>query len=261
MSYIYSNSSEPIIEFSEPPEEKLNIILTNQDAIIENQKVIIAGLQNWNKDKALIIQQLVKLEAMLDTIGCNIINNNRHEKQYATQMTGSDDVVANPIDTLADLQKLEKNLAEKEIMENYVTKYSFICGREGNSKGLNNCYTLIDRFFTRRFMTLCSWAGGARDKKEKIPFKIYKNTIEFFFRVVNLSDNSFTLNECEEFFKAIIRNSTRRSESSMSRTSKPKHRPKNLNYKIQGNIQTGEQRKEDEENRETILETNLSHND
>lgn len=79
-------------------------------------------------------------------------------------------------------------------------------------------------------MTLCSWAGGARDKKEKIPFKIFKNVINLFFKAVSMSDRDFTLKDCEDFFKNVIRISTRRNQSVAIHNSAIKRRPKNLAY-------------------------------
>lgn len=43
-----------------------------------------------------------------------------------------------------------------------------------------------------------------------------------------MADNEFTLEECEMFFKNIIRNSTRRNESNKLRTSRSKIRSKKL---------------------------------
>lgn len=70
-------------------------------------------------------------------------------------------------------------------------------------------------------------------KKEKIPFKIHKNVICLFLRVVHLSDENFAFKDCEQFFKSVIRNSTKRSESNMIRSSTAKRRPQNLAYKTQ----------------------------
>lgn len=121
-------------------------------------------------------------------------------------------------------------------MDDCVEKLSYLCGRKGTGNGINNCYMLIDVIFSRKFMTYCSWTGGARNQKEKIPFKVYKNVISLFFKVIHLSDKDFTLKECEEFFKNVIRNSTRRNESNIIRTSAVKKRPKNLNYITKTNM-------------------------
>ena len=106
-------------------------------------------------------------------------------------------------------------------------------GNIGKGHGFNNCYVLIDKFFSRKFMTFCSWDGGDRKNSEKIPFKMYRNTINLFFRLIHLSDNDFTLTECEQFFKKVIHNSTRRSQSSMIWASKTKQKPKKLAYQMQ----------------------------
>ncbi|KAF5283126.1 hypothetical protein FQR65_LT14055 [Abscondita terminalis] len=215
--------------------EKLDKILTNQTIIMENQNVLLQSLASKEVQEK-VAGKLGTIQTTLDTLVSNINFTNsqtiKNCRFCEKRSNSSDETSFNIIETYNDVENFERILlSDKTKLQNYVEKFSYICGKKGNGNGLNNCYLLVDRIFSRKFMTLCSWAGGARDNKEKIAFKMFKNTIHLFFQIINMSDETFTLKDCEEFFKNVIRNSKKRHESSMLRTSKTKRRPNNLSYK------------------------------
>lgn len=223
-SYVILNNNNNNIETAMTISALDNTTINNK--IIENQTEI---MNNQHK----IMQQLAKLETMIDIIYVARKNEKSSSCSCETKNTEQIDTdIMEPINVLEDLIKLEEQLSDTRVADNLVKKFSYICGRKGGGSGIDNCYILVDRIFTRKFMTLCSWAGGAKDGNEKIPFKIYKNTIQMFFRVIQLSDKDFTLQKCEEFLKNVIRNSKRRNESNMVRCSKSKKRPSHLIYRI-----------------------------
>jgi len=217
--------------------EKLDLILSNQAMIIQNQNNLLKNqnlLETNIENQTKIFQKLAKLETMMDLIGEKILSNEfgtSNDGQIKQQSTTLLFEEVEPIEDLKELEELEQKLRNRKIMEDYIEKFSFISGTKGNGNGINSAYLLVDRMFSRKFMTLCSWAGGAREKKEKVPFKSYKNVIELFFRVVQLADKNFTLMDCQEFIKNVIRNSTRRNASNNTRVSTFKRRPKSLTYK------------------------------
>lgn len=87
-----------------------------------------------------------------------------------------------------------------EIFNEYVDKLSCICGKDTKINGIDHCYMLVDKFYTRNFFTTCSWAGGAKATGTKFAFKFYENVIVLFFELVHLADNRFTL----EFFSNVL---------------------------------------------------------
>lgn len=212
--------------------EKMDNILKNQE-FIQNQNTALTNLVSTNIDNHLtkIFQKLAKLETMVDLIGDKIVSRDLGRNSSQEQTIQPTQRTIEPIQNLKELKELEQKLCNKTTMEEYIEKFCFISGKKGNGSGINSAYLLVDRMFTRKFMTLCSWAGGARDKKEKIAFKSFKNVIELFFRVIQLADRNFTLMDCEEFIKNVIRNSTRRSESTNTRISTTKRRPKKIIYR------------------------------
>lgn len=180
-----------------------------------------------------MFQKLAKLEVMFDEL-IKKINTGPKTCVSASKEAPTSVNPIKQIETVEELSALEEKLKNKNIFDEYVERMTFLCGNRGKGNGVDHAYMLMDNFFSRKFMTLCSWAGGARDKKEKIPFKYYKNVINLFFKLVYLADNDFTVQECEVFLKNVIRNSGRRYESANVRCSKSKKRPKNLSYKMKG---------------------------
>ncbi|VEN50473.1 unnamed protein product [Callosobruchus maculatus] len=210
-----------------PSLESLNKQLTTVMQKIENieynQNVI---MQQFNSSNSEITMQLAKLETTLDTLINNFMSKNSCScgtTNTTTQVLSPVGTIE-PINTVEDMSSFNQKLSDNTIMKDFIQKMSYVCGKQGNGHGLNNCYILIDRLFTRKFMTLCSWAGGSRYQNEKVAFKSFKNVIKLFFEVIRLSDDSFTMKDAEEFLKNVIRNSTRRNESQMVRSSRIKRR-------------------------------------
>nr|CAI5826462.1 unnamed protein product [Callosobruchus analis] len=114
---------------------------------------------------------------------------------------------------------------------------SQICGTSGKLNGLNCCYRLIDYFVERELLVQFSWGGGSRNEEGKMAFKKYNNVMSTFYKIINQADSSFTIMECQNFFKSIVKNAKRRFEltentNDRRRASSGKKRPHNLNYKL-----------------------------
>jgi len=137
--------------------EKLDLILSNQNMFQEQQN--------------MILQQLAKLEVILDKTVDTIDKQSCSCQPSQVRNTCGSTIMFKEITTLQELEDFEAKLSDKKNMDSFVGEFSKICGR-GTGNGINNCYMLVDKIFSRKFMTLCSWAGGSRDQKEKIPFKL-----------------------------------------------------------------------------------------
>lgn len=139
------------------------------------------------------------------------------------------------------------------ILTSKVEKMSAVCGTSGTMNGINCCYTLIDSFFNREFLTKFSWSGGSRNSEEKAPFKNNKNVIKVFYKIVALADKQFSELDCQGFFKSIVKNAKRRAQLMCSNTEKKrcsagKRRPNNLIY-------NKHERRNDNENEDEITKT------
>lgn len=125
------------------------------------------------------------------------------------------------------LDDFDESLKNKETAREIKKTLSVVCG-QGKGKAINNAYALLDTMFDRKFLVNCSWAGGTRAEGNKICFKSYENTIELFFEVIHMSDKEFTKQECNNFFKNVLRNAKKRCNSQNLRMSHQKKRASKL---------------------------------
>lgn len=153
---LLSHQNDMLFETVEA-KEKIDTVLSNKIIIIENQNSIIQYFQRERVHNDLVIQQPAKLEAVLDTVvsGSNF-NNPTHSKEINVPVLHEIEMT----DSLSELTAFENSLEDKN---NYVDNLTYICGKKGTGTGWNNCYTLVDRLFTRKFMTFCSWALTLRE--------------------------------------------------------------------------------------------------
>lgn len=220
---IYEASHQPTIDPVQVLEEvksadntKLDTIMTTLETVLENQHKIIKELANFQ----VVFEKAMKKKNAGTAFASSSQNTSRI-------------VPFQPIDCSEDLKELNEKLEDTDVFSEYVERLSFICGRDTTTKGIDHCYMLVDKFFTRKFFTLCSWAGGSKVPNTKFAFKFYENVISLFFKLIHLADPKFTLEDCEDFFKSVIRNCVRRNNSSNLRTSRSKNRPKQLSYNAQ----------------------------
>lgn len=180
----------------------------------------------------------------------------------------SQDIVS-PVGCLDDLNALEKLLVDDKHMQRFSAGMSFICGTSGKARGTDCCYKLIDYFFTRQFLTQCSWTGATRlsdgnvqefagepstsyEVPGKIPLKFFNKTRTLFLHLIIKADKDFSVIECEQFFKTVLKNSKQRVHAKCL-TSKHKNRPKNLKYNV---------RKTNDENQQTeVTDENVANKD
>lgn len=176
----------------------INVILENQKLSLESQQLI---MQNLSQTLTQFEEYMNKSKNKITCVDFQHIVNNEQ------------------------LRCLEHSLENPEKEFELKKKLAYICGK-GKGRGVNNAYALIDVMFDRQFLKTCSWAGGSRSTETKVCFKSFTKVIKLFFEIVLDSDNSFTLNECHNFFKNVLKNSTQRCKSKNLRTSTTKHRPK-----------------------------------
>ncbi|XP_045473413.1 uncharacterized protein LOC123679900 [Harmonia axyridis] len=201
--------------------KKLDTIMTTLETVLENQHKIMKELSNFQ----VVFEMTMK----------------KKNASESHSQNNCDISPIRPIDSLETLKEFNEKLNDPEVFTEYVNRLSFICGRDTRMKGIDHGYLLVDKFFTRNFFTLCSWAGGARVPNSKFGFKFYENVINLFFKLVHLADQKFSLEDCEDFFKGVIRNCVRRNNALNIRTSRSKNRPKELSYNAQdaGNASKG----------------------
>ncbi|XP_053601036.1 uncharacterized protein LOC128669862 [Plodia interpunctella] len=222
-----STSSQPRDNFVD-----LKIETTSQDPLTDGEAVpasVSAGLELVLENQRLLLENQVKIMRKLNEFTSRLENlTSQGNSQY---FNNTDIEHFNPIDDLQAMDNLENDLKDPEKRNIYFKRYSIIC--QGKGEGWNCAYFLVDMFFTRKFLTKVSWSGGSRGES-KFALKIYTNIINFFHSLIHDCDKTFSLMDCHNFFKLILRNSVKRSESKCMRASgKKKRLSKNIMSQIQ----------------------------
>lgn len=197
------------------------------------------------------MKSLARLQTTLDFMVESGAQYDAPQKVYLAKEHDTGSIIT-PVDSLDDLNNLEKLLEDQKNMQKLSTSMAFICGTGGKAQGVDCCYKLVDYFFTRQFLTQCSWTGATRladtnagsgpsDGNEsgpstssggvgKVPLKFFRKTRQLFLNLVMRADKDFSELDSEKFFKTVLKNSKQRT-TAKNLTSKHKNRPTNLKYK------------------------------
>lgn len=188
--------------------QDVKTILNNQNALFELQSKLLLKHSEFQ----IQFEEYIKLSSK-------------------SQVLNQDDAIK-IIKNLNDLDNFEKNLSDAILKEEYRKKLHVLCNK-GSGKGTSNAYYLIDHLFDREFLKGCSWTGSSKKDSdtEKICFKAFQKTIQFFFDIVHESDKTFTKADCEKFFKIVLKNARQRCESN-KRASASRQRVKGKKNKI-----------------------------
>lgn len=76
----------------------------------------------------------------------------------------------------------------------------------------NVCYRLVDEFFDRHFLVLCTWSGVSRGGVPKTVLKSYNNVLSVFFEIVHRLNQQYSRVSFEKFFNRLTKNAKKRSE-------------------------------------------------
>lgn len=222
-----------------------NTVIGNQNRIMDNQ--------------TNLMKTVARMQTTLDFLVESMVENDAPQKMYLSKEHDTKSIIA-PVECLDDLNNLEKLLDDQKTLQKLSSSMAFICGTSGKAQGIDCCYKLIDFFFTRQFLTQCSWTGATRltdanarsgpsdgiesgpsDEIEsgpstssgvvgKVPLKFFRKTRQLFLNLVMRADKDFSELDSEKFFKTVLKNSKQRT-TAKSLTSKHKNRPTNLKYK------------------------------
>ncbi|XP_055597033.1 uncharacterized protein LOC129747045 [Uranotaenia lowii] len=123
-----------------------------------------------------------------------------------------------PVKTLEELESLEETARDEQFVTNVILSLGNIFGRNryvGNGRTV--CLQMVDYFFDRKFLKLCSWTGSSRSTNEegvkmKIPFQKFSRVIRLFHRVVVYADPQFSSGETLQFLHRCLKSAKTRSE-------------------------------------------------
>ncbi|XP_050084666.1 uncharacterized protein LOC126570736 [Anopheles aquasalis] len=197
---------------------QINAIDNRLKKIEEQQQETAAAMHSEVK---VLNSHITKLKGVLESIEI---------EPSETRVTPSLGSLISPAKCREDLDDLEAKAADEQFRYAVVNAASRIHGFNRKGEGNNICYQMVDYFFDRRFMTECSWSGRSRRVPEddslvqKIALSTYSNIIEMFFACVNISDDTFTLNQIETFFQQCVSHSKTRANAKKIRKSTARRR-------------------------------------
>ncbi|XP_065092432.1 uncharacterized protein LOC135713274 [Ochlerotatus camptorhynchus] len=155
--------------------------------------------------------------------------------QYQDEATSS--FQFSPITSVDGIKALEQNLKEELFTKRLIIHMKKQIGHTGdNCNGQNVCYELIDHFFDRKVLLLCSWSGGSKGETPKFSMKDCERILNIFFKIVHSVNITFSRKLLEDFFKKITRNSKKRSEAKGMRQSSIHRRIKKKGVADSGDI-------------------------
>lgn len=184
------------------------IMSDNQIQIIDNQKKIMTYMAELSVQFENLFQVITKsaMTSPLPESG-NILDINNFELSLITNCE--------------QLEEFEKKLSDPMQRKLLQNRYSIVSSTENAN---SCCFALLDAIFSRNFLTKCSWTGCARGEESKVCFKIYKNTINFFFSMIHSWNNKYTVEDNNSFLKSILKNATKRVRSKQLRHSTKRRR-------------------------------------
>lgn len=231
-------SSAHIVE--ESPDLNLqNIYFVTDNTVTDSRNESQVNIEVLSQKIDNLTKIAIELQNNQQNIMLKLASVTTSVEEYMMKMTRKEsDKAISTFETISDVQKLqefENNLKNPELREEVLNRLSIICSK-GKGRGESNAYVLVDAMFSRQLMTQCSWAGGTRcAENPKTYFKSFIYTRDLFFDIIHKTDKQFTKDDCDNFFKKVLRHSVARNASLQLRRSAAKNRPKKKDSNCQKN--------------------------
>lgn len=177
-----------------------------------------------NSMKSLICQ----LNAKVDFIGSSSSSSTARDSGVKLKQA-----YFNPVRCEEDLKELEAKCRDEDFVKASVKTLGRINGKNKCvGEGGTVCLKIIDKLFTREFLTTCSWTGVSRSKNDgeicvpKIAFQKFDGVINLFYQIVAFSDPTYPLESVKNFLHYCLKNSKHRLELKGTKKSSARKRPK-----------------------------------
>ncbi|XP_050083765.1 uncharacterized protein LOC126570222 isoform X1 [Anopheles aquasalis] len=109
-----------------------------------------------------------------------------------------------PVDSLEDLERLEKLSKNKNFVESLARFIKSLFPADFDGTAGTYCHRIVDLFFTRQFLTKCSWTGSSINGIQKIGFRYFPYMVNLFISVVQHAYPEFTEKEGIKFLRMVI---------------------------------------------------------
>ncbi|XP_035778015.1 uncharacterized protein LOC118459077 isoform X1 [Anopheles albimanus] len=221
----------------------------SQNTAPENESVSIGQelLMRTNRKLDLLLKKMNRLQKRVTVIEKNMMFLENHKKvcastrkEPATEVPGNSNntfgmqdsllLPFSPVSCLFELEKLEEMAKDMHFINYVKMQVLRIVGiKVVEGEGLSYCWRIVDLFFTRFFMTQCTWSGRIAKKtgtskglKKKIRFKDFDYVINLFYVTGNYADPLISKEETESVLRRAIKNANNRFQSG------PKEKPSTI---------------------------------
>ncbi|XP_049530386.1 uncharacterized protein LOC125948425 isoform X8 [Anopheles darlingi] len=190
--------------------------------------LVLEKLSQMDRRMILHEKQINLLEKKIDMhLSLGVVPEERKGKADSLDNSLS---LFSPVSCLLDLENLEELARDKNYVNCVKTHIQGILGTRrmtqtsalhqqnmsGNTRtGQTYCLQIVDLFFTRFFMTQCTWTGiGIKSVTgKKIALKDFVHVIEMFYKTVHYVYPTFTKNDAESFLKQMLSHAKKRFEN------------------------------------------------
>lgn len=211
--------SSIINSFSQEPDLR-QLLLSLHKKVDENARKIEESKLTGNRTVTLLSQINAKFDVLASQINTKLdAIASQKPQQIEPVWTGNIRAPLKPVESLEELELLEKNSSNEQFVAGIIHHFGSMHGKDRYvGEGGTVCLQIIDYFFQREFLLNCSWTGTTRNKNSdevivsKIAFHKFDGVITLFHKVVMFSDPSYTLVQCQKFLHRCLRNAKQRFE-------------------------------------------------
>ncbi|CAB3245036.1 unnamed protein product [Arctia plantaginis] len=191
-------------------------------------------VDNWSSSHCCVKRQLLtSYDEATRELDLMLQNSDTEFDNQTEVITTNSNINFSNYNTLAcpaivkELEELESLLTDKQQKNKLLKQYSFVCS-QSDGRGGTCAYKILDVFFTRDFLYKCSWTGGSRGTSDNVknPLKAYKNVLKFYYELIHIWDQTYTIENNENFFKTVLKTSVKRKLSKNERASTKRRRTK-----------------------------------
>ncbi|KAL1378931.1 hypothetical protein pipiens_015264 [Culex pipiens pipiens] len=185
-------------------------VIHHSDSGILNQ--VLLNQQSMMANQTKMMQSLTLLESRLESLAEAVKAANPTPTAIQTDLltpvvtmdvsVHTQTMVVSPVNSLLELNELERRLQDDKVMNSYLEGMSYICGTSGKAQFPQCCNKLIDYFITPDFLQQCTWVGSMERS-----LKFYRNFRSLFTRLVMQADKDFTEMKSDKFFKTLLKSS------------------------------------------------------
>ncbi|XP_035778013.1 uncharacterized protein LOC118459076 isoform X2 [Anopheles albimanus] len=216
-------------------EEQLLIDTNRKFDLLLEKLTQIEGRMVLNEKQMFLLEKKIDMQLSLGVVP--------EPRKGKTDSLDSASSLFSPVSCLLDLERLEELARDKNYVSYVKTQIQGMLrtkrrrltteldkqNEPGNRKAAQTyCLRIVDLFFTRFFLTQCSWTGQpCKSGRRKIRFKDFVCVIDMFYETVHYVNPSFTKEDTESFLRQMLANANKRFQSGPpQRKSTSKRQPK-----------------------------------